>query len=136
MEHCDGEHDVVPDGSNPRQRIVEVEQEEEGRSVARRAVRSPPAEVVRPGRDLRWWLVQALCGEDQEAHQVLGAGGRAGRQLGVLVRHCQVPVILLLALLLTAIVPLSPENCLAILAAAVLASAAIIYQNICQVDGE
>ena len=126
---------VVPDGSQPRQRIVDMEQQEQ-RSVARRPPPPPPSGL--PSRGLRWWTVQSLCGDDQEAHDVLRSGGRAGlrRKFQVLLRHYQIPVILLLALLLGLLGPVSPENRLAVLAASVLAVGFIIYQNISQVNGE
>jgi len=141
-----GEHeflsrDIVPDGSNPRRRIIDVEKQER-RALARRPPAPAPAEQA--SRDLRWWTVQSLCGEDQEALQVFGSGGRAGpagqaglrRKFQVILRHFEIPVILLLALTVSLIFPVSPESMLAVVAAAVLAVAFIIYQNISQVNGE
>ena len=72
---------------------------------------------------------------------MFGSGGRPGRaglgrQLQVILRHYEIPVILLLAVLVIFIFPVRPENMLAVGAAAILAVAVIIYQNISQVNGE
>ena len=127
---------VVPDGFNPRQKIVDPEQQEQ-RSVRRRPPPPPPQSEL-PSRGLRWWTVQSLCGDDQEAQDVFRWGGGAGlrRKIQVVLRHHQIPVILLLAFLLSFIFPLSPENMIAVLAASVLAVGSIIYQNLSKVNGE
>ena len=117
---------ILSDGSNPRQRLEDVQ--EEVISVRRR---------MTGRRGLRWWI-QTLFGDDQEAQEVLGSQDVSlRRKIQVILRHYPLlPLIITALIIVSFISTVSLANLLAILFAVVIAMTLIVYQNFLQINGE